>query len=65
MKEESRDKIFGHSLHGMDNHYLAPSEEDLHHAMGIYTTWLDAQFADAIQNASQETKKVSRFRLTP
>ncbi len=38
-----RDTILGHSLHGMDVHYMAPSEEDLHRAMAVYTAWLDAQ----------------------
>jgi integrase len=56
---DHRDVILGHSLHGMDAYYIAPSEEDLHRSMAIYTSWLDAQFANASQNASQETKKVS------
>ena len=38
-----RDIILGHSLHGMDVHYMAPSEDDLHRAMSKYTAWLDAQ----------------------
>lgn len=57
MDKVYRDKIMGHSLMGMDAHYLAPSEEDLHRAMAIYTSWLDAQIANASQNASQEAKK--------
>jgi integrase len=38
-----RDTILGHSLRGMDAHYMAPSEDDLRRAMGKYTAWLDAQ----------------------
>jgi hypothetical protein len=38
-----RDIILGHSLHGMDVHYMAPSEKDLHRAMACYTEWLDGQ----------------------
>jgi integrase len=38
-----RDIILGHSLHGMDVHYMSPSEEDLHRAMSKYPAWLDAQ----------------------
>jgi integrase len=38
-----RDTILGHSLHGMDIHYMSPSEDDLHHAISKYTAWLDAQ----------------------
>jgi len=38
-----RDIILGHSLHGMDVHYMSPSEDDLHRAMARYTDWLDGQ----------------------
>ncbi len=38
-----RDTILGHSLQGMDAHYLAPSEDDLKQAMDRYTEWLDGQ----------------------
>ncbi|MBM4302518.1 MAG: site-specific integrase [Deltaproteobacteria bacterium] len=38
-----RDIILGHSLHGMDVHYMAPSEGDLHRAIARYTEWLDGQ----------------------
>ena len=40
-----RDIILGHSLQGMDAHYMAPSEEDIHLAMARYTEWLDHQIA--------------------
>lgn len=38
-----RHTILGHSLQGMDVHYLVPSEDDLHCAMAKYTEWLDGQ----------------------
>jgi integrase len=38
-----RDTILGHTLHGMDVHYMSPSEDDLHRAMAKYTAWIDAQ----------------------
>ena len=38
-----RDTILGHSLHGMDVDYMAPSVDDLHHAMRKYTEWLYSQ----------------------
>ena len=38
-----RDLILGHSLKGMDVHYMAPSEDSLKEAMDKYTLWLDAQ----------------------
>ena len=42
-----RDVILGHSLEGMDAHYMAPTEEDLEAAMKQYTKWLDGQLAGA------------------
>jgi len=38
-----QDVILGHSLHGMDAHYMAPSIDDLRRAMEKYTEWLDGQ----------------------
>jgi integrase len=52
-----RDMILGHSLTGMDVHYLSPSEEDLHRAMEIYTAWVDAQMQGVAHFVAQETKK--------
>jgi hypothetical protein len=54
-----RDMILGHSLHGMDVHYMAPSIDDLHRAMARYTEWLDGQLilASVDQNVDQEAKK--------
>jgi len=42
-----RDIILGHSLLGMDVHYIVPDEETLHQAMKKYTKWLDEQIAKA------------------
>jgi integrase len=38
-----RDLILGHSLQGMDVHYMAPSEDTLKKAMAKFTDWLDGQ----------------------
>jgi integrase len=38
-----RDMILGHSLQGMDVHYLVPTEEALRKAMDRYTKWLDGE----------------------
>ena len=46
-----RDLILGHSLQGMDAHYLVPSEEDIHAAMDLYTTWLDKEIATVTAQA--------------
>jgi integrase len=51
-----RDTILGHSLTGMDVHYISPSEEDLHRAMGIYTAWLDAQKQSVAHFVAQVNK---------
>ena len=41
-----RDTIVGHSLEGMDEHYLIPSEKDLTEAMKKYTAWFDKEIAN-------------------
>lgn len=51
-----RDLILGHSLQGMDVHYMAPSEDDLHRAMARYTEWLDSQMQSVAQIVAQVNK---------
>ena len=41
-----RDLIIGHSMQGMDAHYIVPSEAMLTQAMDKYTRWLDDQNVD-------------------
>ena len=38
-----RDAILGHSLSGMDSHYIVVTDESLTKAMKKYTKWLDEQ----------------------
>jgi integrase len=52
-----RDTILGHSLTGMDVHYISPSEEDLHRAMSTYTAWLDGQIKNVAHFVAQAEKK--------
>jgi integrase len=56
-----RDTLLGHSLKGMDEYYLKPSEEDLREAMDRYTEWLETQITEAVeivdQSVDQEVKK--------
>lgn len=59
-----RDIILGHSLKGMDVHYMAPSEEDLHRAMDKYTQWIDDQIANIDQGIDQAEKGLAKNRLT-
>lgn len=51
-----RDTILGHSMQGMDAHYMAPSEESLMRAMDRYTKWLDDQVASVDQSVDQKQK---------
>ena len=48
-----RDLILGHSLEGMDRHYIKPSNDTLRQAMALYTAWLDGQLAKSDQNSDQ------------
>ena len=42
-----RDVILGHSLKGMDVHYLVPSDESLKDAIEKYTGWLNEKITEA------------------
>ncbi len=50
LKKEYRDKILGHSLKGMDRHYIVPSEKQLTDAMSQYTEWLNSQVNTVLEN---------------
>jgi len=50
IQKEYRDKILGHSLKGMDRHYILPSEDNLKNAMDQYTDWLDSQVEAVWEN---------------
>jgi len=49
-----RDLILGHSLQGMDVHYMAPDDETWKEAMDKYTRWIDDQIANVDQSVDQE-----------
>ena len=51
-----RDLILGHSLKGMDVHYMAPGEDSLKEAMDKYTRWIDDQIANVDQSVDQNVK---------
>ena len=62
-----RDLILGHSLKGMDRHYLSPSEDTLKGAMARFTDWRDMQFekkmlTKVLTMRGELTKKYSLFR---
>jgi integrase len=54
-----RDLILGHSLEGMDVHYIAPDEDTLTQAMEKYTRWLDDQIAHALASVDHPVDQVN------
>ncbi|MBW2470315.1 MAG: tyrosine-type recombinase/integrase [Deltaproteobacteria bacterium] len=58
-----RDTILGHSLKGMDAHYIVITDESLTKAMNKYTNWLDQQINSQIvdQNVDQSRIKNEIF----
>ena len=51
-----RDTILGHSLKGMDIHYIVPSDEDLINAMDQYTKWIDDKMFPAFVDQTVDQK---------
>jgi integrase len=48
-----RNVILGHSLQGMDKHYISLTDDDLKQAMAVYTAWLDNEIAKVNQSVNQ------------
>jgi len=48
------DAIVGHSLKGMDVHYIVLSDESLQEAMDRYTQWLDERIDEANRSLEKE-----------
>jgi len=46
--------ILGHSLQGMDVHYIQPGEKSLKQAMAVCTAWLDGQLGNGDQAVDRE-----------
>ena len=51
-----RDLILGHSLKGMDVHYMAPDDKALTKAMDKYTLWFDGQISNLDHFLDREDK---------
>ena len=64
IQKEYRDKILGHSLKGMDRHYIVPSEDDLKTEMDQYTNWLDSQVEAVFQNLDHFLDHATKKGLT-
>ena len=56
LEKEYRDTILGHSLKGMDVHYLVLDDKTLAEAMERYTKWVDQNFETASANVTQSSK---------
>jgi integrase len=56
MDKAHRDMIIGHSLQGMDVHYLIPTEDSLREAMDRYTQWLDGRLLDEKASVRQNVR---------
>ncbi len=64
VRESSRKIILGHTLEGMDAHYIRSEDEDLNEAMEKYTSWFDDQLSNVDHSVDQvlfsgESKKLS------
>jgi integrase len=55
-----RDAIVGHSLKGMDIHYLVLSDELLKSAMDQFTNWLDNEIAEAQNLLTKTLTKIKK-----
>lgn len=54
-----RDTILGHSLKGMDVHYIVPTDDDLKNAMDKYTEYIDCQVPNFDHSFDHETIRAS------
>jgi integrase len=57
MDKVHRDLILGHSLKGMDVHYMAPSEDALRKAMDKYTRWIDNEILNLDHSLDPKVKR--------
>ena len=56
VEKAHRDMMIGHSLRGMDIHYLIPKEDSLKEAMIRYTKWLDERLVDKKEGVRQNVR---------
>lgn len=59
VKKVYRDLILGHSLQGMDVHYIQLDNDDLKAAMAQYTSWLDNQIQNVDHSVDQAANLTS------
>jgi integrase len=59
VSESCRKVILGHTLAGMDRHYLRLSEDDLTEAIVRYTTYFDDQLQNVLKTLSKSEKSLT------
>jgi integrase len=60
LEKEYRDTILGHSLKGMDVHYLVLDETALAEAMNKFTKWVDGQLESANVDHSVDQEQINQ-----
>jgi integrase len=63
LEKEYRDTILGHSLKGMDVHYLVLDEKTLAEAMNKFTRWVDGQLDSANVDHSVDQEKINKKNI--
>jgi len=64
VEKEYRDSILGHSLKGMDVHYLVLDDKTLTEAMNKFTKWVDGQLKSANVDYSVDQKHINHNDIT-
>jgi integrase len=60
VEKEYRDTILGHSLKGMDKHYIVIDDKSLTDAMDKYTSWIDEKFKSSFANVDHSVDQMHK-----
>ncbi len=60
VEKEYRDTILGHSLKGMDKHYIVIDDKSLTAAMDKYTRWIDEKFKSIFSNVDHTVDQMQK-----
>jgi len=60
VEKEYRDTILGHSLKGMDEHYISIDDKSLTAAMDKYTSWIDEKFKSISANVDHSVDQMQK-----
>ena len=64
LEKEYRDTILGHSLKGMDVHYLVLDDNTLTKAMNKFTKWIDGQLESENVDHSVDQKQNNQINIS-